>query len=174
MRRANFFALTHTSGHAGRTFSHTRRNNMATLKPPTPLLAPQQGTAETGITSAPDNCTKNAHFAPAKAMTVSVEAQPAPTKATTVSTPHRYQQAKATPVSGERAPAHEHTRHHRCGGRRRDLPRCRWAVAGPGRASRRRAEPHTSTPGATGVKGAGGTGGHGRASRRGAERSEDA
>ena len=28
----------------------------------------------------------------------------------------------------------------RCGGRRRDLPRCRWAVAGPGRASRRRAE----------------------------------
>ena len=26
------------------------------------------------------------------------------------------------------------------GGRRRDLPRCRWAVAGPGRASRRRAE----------------------------------
>ena len=29
---------------------------------------------------------------------------------------------------------------HRRGGRRRDLPRCRWAVAGPGRASRRRAE----------------------------------
>ena len=29
-------------------------------------------------------------------------------------------------------------------------------------------------PGATGVEGAGGTGGHGRASRRGAERSEDA
>ena len=28
------------------------------------------------------------------------------------------------------------TRHHWCGGRRRDLPRCRWAVAGPGRASR--------------------------------------
>ena len=26
------------------------------------------------------------------------------------------------------------------GGRRRDLPRCRWAAAGPGRASRRRAE----------------------------------
>ena len=32
---------------------------------------PQQGTAETGITSAPENCTKNTHFAPAKAMTVS-------------------------------------------------------------------------------------------------------
>ena len=29
--------------HAGRTFSHTRRNNMATLKPPTPLLVPNKG-----------------------------------------------------------------------------------------------------------------------------------
>ena len=34
----------------------------------------------------------------------------------------------------------QHTRNHWCGGRRRDLPRCRWAAAGPGRASRRRAE----------------------------------
>ena len=35
------------------------------------------------------------------------------------------------------------TRHHWCGGRRRDRRawlRCPWAVAGPGRASRRRAE----------------------------------
>ena len=36
--------------------------------------------------------------------------------------------------------AHQNHKHHRCGGRRRDLPRCRWAAAGPGRASRRRAE----------------------------------
>ena len=35
---------------------------------------------------------------------------------------------------------HTATRRHRCGGCRRDLPRCRWAAAGPGRASRRRAE----------------------------------
>ena len=41
--RANFFALTHTSGHAGRTFSRTRLDNVATLKPPTPLLAPNKG-----------------------------------------------------------------------------------------------------------------------------------
>ena len=34
----------------------------------------------------------------------------------------------------------QHTWHHLCGGRRRDLPRCPWAAAGPGRASRRRAE----------------------------------
>ena len=41
-------------------------------------------------------------------------------------------------------------------------------------ASGRRTEPYASTPGPTGVEGAGGTGGHGRASRRGAERSEAA
>ena len=73
---------------------------------------------------------------------------------------------------------------HRCGGRRRDRRarlRCRrawlryrWAVAGPCRASRRRAQPHISHEGPTGVEGAGGPGGHGRASRRGAERSEAA
>ena len=39
-----------------------------------------------------------------------------------------------------RRATNQHTRHHRCGGRRRDLPRCPWAVAGPGRASSRRAE----------------------------------
>lgn len=46
--------------------------------------------------------------------------------------------------------------------------------AGPGRASSRRIKPHASTPSPTGVEGAGGSGGYGRASRRGAERSEDA
>ena len=79
---------------------------------------PQQGTAETGITSAPEKHAKTTHFSPAKAMTVSVEARPAPAKAmavsiphryqrakaTGVSIPHRYQRAKATPVSGNRAP----------------------------------------------------------------------
>ena len=77
----------------------------------------------------------------------------------------------AVPVGGGGAwPGFEATRRsairpHRCEGRRRDLPRCRWAVAGPGRASSRRAKPHVSAPGAAGVEGAGGTGGHGRASR---------
>ena len=59
-------------------------------------------------------------------------------------------------------------RHEACG----TWPRCRWAAAGPGRASSRRAELPISDPGPTGVEGAGGSGGHGRASRRGAERSE--
>ena len=91
----------------------------------------------------------------------------------------------------------ETTGRRRCGGRRRDLPRCRWAVAGPvrasrrgaerseaasprgrpdqggpltaaslarleadagpagpGRASRRRTQPHASTPGTAGAEGA--------------------
>ena len=49
--------------------------------------------------------------------------------------------------------------------------RCPWAVVGPGRASRRRAEQH-QRPGPTGVEGAGGSGEHGRASRCGDERNE--
>ena len=64
---------------------------------------PQQGTTETAITSAPTNCTKNAHFSPAKAMAVSVEAQPARAKAMAVSNPHTHQRAKATRVSNHRA-----------------------------------------------------------------------
>ena len=32
---------------------------------------PQQGTTETGITSAPENCTRIAHFSPSKATRVS-------------------------------------------------------------------------------------------------------
>ena len=56
---------------------------------------------------------------------------------------------KARPGCGEESPARpgrasrqrtSATWRHRCGGRRRDLPQCRWAVAGPGRASRRGAE----------------------------------
>ena len=53
---------------------------------------------------------------------------------------------------------------------RRDLPRCRWAVAGPGRASRRRAEQH-QRPGATGVEGTGETRGPG-CGARGRQRSQ--
>ena len=49
----------------------------------------QQGTSETGITSAPENCTTNAHFSPAKAIAVSI--------------PHRRKQAKAMAVSDNRA-----------------------------------------------------------------------
>ena len=49
--------------------------------------------------------------------------------------------------AGQRVDAQSHTsatQRRRCVGRRKARPRCRWAVAGPGRASRRRAEPHIS------------------------------
>ena len=68
----------------------------------------------------------------------------------TQAAPPRVQGLAAAPVGGGRAwPDREttrqarpqHTRPHWCGGRRRDLPRCRWAVAGPGRIARQRAEP---------------------------------
>ena len=71
------------------------------------------------------------------------------------------------PVGGRRY-KRQHTRSHWCGGRRRDRRarlQCPWAAAGPGRTTSRRTEPHVSTPGPTGVEGAGGSGGHGRASR---------
>ena len=54
------------------------------------------------------------------------------------------------------------TWHHWCGGRRRDLPRCRWAVAGPGRTTHRHPDR---------LEAAARPAGPGRASRRRAERS---
>ena len=74
-----------------------------------------------------------------------------------------------------RRDTHQHASRGRCGGHRRDRRawlRCSWALSGPGRIARQRAKPDLCTPGPTGVEGAGGTGGHGRASRRGTERSE--
>ena len=44
------------------------------------------------------------------------------------------------------APApRQHTRPHWCEGRRRDLPRCRWAEAGPGQTTSQRTEHHQHT-----------------------------
>ena len=87
--RANFFALTHTSGHAGRTFSRTRRDNVATLKPTTPLRVPEQQPLKPPSPLRPKTAPKNTDFAPAKVMAVSI--------------PHRYQRAKAMAVSDKRA-----------------------------------------------------------------------
>ena len=64
---------------------------------------PQQGTTETAITSAPKKCTKNTHFPPAKAITVSIPHRHKQAKATMVSIPLRHKQAKANAVSGHRA-----------------------------------------------------------------------
>ena len=73
--RANFFA------HEVRQRGDVETYNTTTH--------PQQGTVETAITSAPENCTKNTHFAPAKAMAVSI--------------PHEHERTKAMAVSDNRA-----------------------------------------------------------------------
>ena len=65
VHRATFFALT------TRQRGDIETNNTT--------AHPQQGTAETGITSAQAKCTKNAHFSPAKAMTVSDHRSTRPT-----------------------------------------------------------------------------------------------
>ena len=75
VRRATFFALT------TRQRGDIETNNTT--------AHPQQGTAETGITSAQAKCTKNAHFSPAKAMAVSI--------------PRRHKRAKAITVSNHRS-----------------------------------------------------------------------
>ena len=46
------------SGHAGRTFSRTWRNNMATLKPTTPLLTPNKGLLKPASPLPPKNAPK--------------------------------------------------------------------------------------------------------------------
>ena len=72
VRWANFFALAPTSGRAGRTFSRTRRDNVATLKPitplqplvqasmkpPAPLLAPKQRPLKPASPLQPKNAPK--------------------------------------------------------------------------------------------------------------------
>ena len=74
-RRENFFA------HKARQHGDVETTNTT--------ARPQQGTAETNDTSAPENRAKNTDFAPAKAMAVSI--------------PHRYQRAKEMTVSDNRA-----------------------------------------------------------------------
>ena len=147
---------------------------------------PRQGSLETGITSAPENCTKNAHFSPAKAMTVSIprererakvtavsdKAQPAPAKAMAVSDKAQPAPAKVTAVSDKAQPAP--TKVTAVSDKARPAPTKAMAVSdnrpswptGSGCGARRRRQglaglraeeqAHISTPGPTGVKGAGG------------------
>ena len=70
--RANFFALTHTSSRAGRTFSRTGHSHVATLKPmtplqpltrasmkpPSPLLTPNKGPLKPTTPQQPKNAPK--------------------------------------------------------------------------------------------------------------------
>ena len=48
-------------------------------------------------------------------------------------------------------------RNHWCGGRRKNLPQCRWAAAGSGRGAKTTRRTRQQRPGPTGVEGAGGS-----------------
>ena len=103
---------------------------------------PQTATIETTITSATEKHTNNAHFSPAKAMSVSTPHAHERAKAMTVSSEARPARAKATPVSRERFP----------------MP-TGYGAAWPGFNPTRQAT--YQRPGTTGVEGAGGSGGPG-------------
>ena len=86
--RENFFA--HKARQHGdvETTNTTARPQQGTAETGITSAHPQQGSLETGITSAPEKRDKNAHFAPAKAMAVSI--------------PHEHERAKAMTVSDKR------------------------------------------------------------------------
>ena len=128
--RASFFA--HKARQRGdvETNNTTARPQQGTSETGIASAHPQQGPLETGITSAPEKRAKNAHFAPAKAMAVSI--------------PHEHERAKAMAVSDKRP---SWPTGSGCGTRGR-----RQGLAG----LRAEAQAHISTPGPTGVEGAGG------------------
>ena len=92
--------------HRANCFAHEARQH-GDIETNNTTAHPQQGTAETGTTSAPEKCTKYTHFAPAKAMAVSVEARPASAKAMTVS------DKRPTWPTEPGGGAHGQQRHHR-------------------------------------------------------------
>ena len=83
-----FRARTHIRPSRATNFAHSTQKH-GDVETNNTTARPQQGTTETAITFAPENCTKTAHFSPAKAIAVS--------------NPHRHKQAKATRVSNHRA-----------------------------------------------------------------------
>ena len=152
MRRANFFALARTSGRAGRSFSRTRRDNVATLKPTTPLLAPNKGPLKPASPLRPKTAPKTPISHPQRRWRFQSRLGQPPQRRRRFQSRlgrrpqrrHRFQTSGPLGSRAGRRPwAHKAARPHWCGGRRRDRRarlRCPWAVAGPGRASRRRAE----------------------------------
>ena len=84
-RRANFFAHRCRSGRCrAKNIAH-RTQKHGDVETNNTTAHPQQGTYETGITSAPEKHTKNTQFSPAKAMAVSTRPPHRPAKATMVS-----------------------------------------------------------------------------------------
>ena len=116
---------------------------MATLKPTAPLLASNKGPLKPASPLCPKTAPKTPILHPQRRWRFHLHT------GTSEQRRSRFQ-ATGPPdrqgLAGRRADAlatRQHARPHWCGGRRRDGKawlRCPWAVAGPGRASSRRAE----------------------------------
>ena len=129
---------------------------MATLKPTTPLLAPNKGALKPASPLHPKIAPKTPISHPQRRCRFQSRLGRHPQRRWRFQTsgPAGLQGQAAAPMGGGEAwPDREttrqtrpqHTRPNWCGGRRRDLPRCRWAVAGPGRASSRSTSTHQHT-----------------------------
>ena len=106
LRGELFHAHAHTAGPSRATNIARRTQKHGDIETNNTTARPEQGTYETRITSAPENCTKNAHFSPAKAMAVSI--------------PHRPQRAKAIGFQTTRPPGRRgQAAAHASGGRAR-------------------------------------------------------
>ena len=79
-----FRARTHIRTISAKNVAHEARQH-SDIETDDTSARPQQGTVETAITSAPENCTKNASFSPAKAIAVSTGPPHRPAEATAVS-----------------------------------------------------------------------------------------
>ena len=135
---------------AGRTFSRTDSCDMATLKPmtplrplmqtnvkpPSPMLTPEQRPMKPPSPLQPKNAPKTPISHPQRRWRFQLRLSLREQRR------HRFhtRDFQCTRAMAEPGRATHSNKPRRCGGHRRDLPRCRWAVAGPGRASRRRAE----------------------------------
>ena len=144
MQGGLFRAFTMTQRRRANCFVHKARQR-GDIETNNTTAHPQQGNAETGITSAPDNCTKNTHFSPAKAMAVSTPHRYKRAKVTTVSVTARPAPAKATTVSDNRTPgllSQAATPRHDSHGRRRGQATVRVSGGGawPGFETTRRAK----------------------------------
>ena len=154
-----FRAHTHHQATQGELFAHKAQQH-GDIETTNTTAHPQQGSLETGITSAPENAPKTPISHPQRRRRFQSRLGRRPQRR------HRFQSQTDT----------SEQRRHRFQESGPPGLQDPYAIPVAGGGAWPGFEPtHQAThqrPGAAGVKGAGGTGGHGRASRRGTERSE--
>ena len=129
--RANFLPLSPPTSHAGRTFSCARHDNIATLKPTTPLLTPNRGPLKPASPLHPKNAPKTPISHPQRRHRFQPHTDTSKQRRRRFQTtdPAGLQGQAAVPVGdcgarpdNEPTPrtTRRYTRRRRCGGRRRD------------------------------------------------------